>query len=238
VPDEPTDPGAAIRSPPPQRDRTTGDLPHSFRIRRPVLVDRTSHVTRGVRGRSVLVLGGDSSLADAIREELESHGAQAVDSDDAEARPDAVIDLGMPLLDAFALAQTLHDQPPRMWMCVHALGADSSWAELGVGAESGARAGFAKAIGREWETDASVGPRSRSAPQAERSRGDGALGARRRGRHDRGVPRWPAPAHRRAPDGAVPAAEAEAPGAQVVVLTGGTRGVTARVAKALARRGP
>src|SRR4029450_8346222 len=150
APDEPEEPAAAIRSPPPQRHRTTGDLPHSFRIRRPVLVDRASHVTAGVRGRNVLVLGGDSDLADAIQEELESHGAQTVDPSDSEARPDAVIDLGVPLLDAFALAQRLHDQPPRMWMCITRLGADSSWAELDVGAESGARAGFAQAIGRGW----------------------------------------------------------------------------------------
>jgi acyl transferase domain-containing protein/NAD(P)-dependent dehydrogenase (short-subunit alcohol dehydrogenase family)/phosphopantetheinyl transferase len=238
LPDEPTDPGAAIRSPPPQRDRTTGDLPLSFRIRRPVLVDRASHVTEGVRGRSVLVLGGDGALVGAIHDELESHGARAVDAADGDARPDAVIDLGMPLLDAFALAQRLHDQPPRMWMCVTRLGADSSWADLGTGAASGARAGFAKAIGREWDAtqalvldlDPDLKPNEAAAMAlSELAGADGTTEVFRDGQRRRIVELRTEP---------FPPRKQKLPDPQVVVLTGGTRGVTARVAKALARRGP
>ena len=222
---------------PPRGGIDAGDLPLSFRIRRPVLVDRPSHVTAGVRGQNVLVLGGDSALADAIREELESHGAHALDSSDAEARPDAVIDLGIPLLDAFALAQRLHDQPPRMWMCVTRLGADSSWAELGVGAESGARAGFAKAIGREWEAtqalvldlDPHLKPNEAAAVAlSELAGADGTTEVFRDVERRRIVELRTEPF----PPGS------EAPRHADCGLTGGTRGVTARVAKALARRGP
>ena len=92
---------------------------------------------------------GETALADAIRARVTSKGGTL------DGTPDAVIDASEDVLKSFGTAQSLDTARPKDWVAAAHTGAVAS--ELSAGRNAGARAGFAKAIGREWpETVARV----------------------------------------------------------------------------------
>ncbi|MFZ5476025.1 MAG: SDR family NAD(P)-dependent oxidoreductase [Myxococcota bacterium] len=229
---EPTDEAPLTAPPPPVRldlqrasPKPGSRLPASFRIRRPVWVERSPGAHGSVKGRVVWVLG-DGPLADALRGAIKAAGATP------DGHPDAVIDVGLPVLEAFAQARALDANPPAQWICVVQPAMDMRGAR-----DAGARAGLAKALGREWAfchgrvVDLSVDLEPEEAAAAllqELSENDRAqeifLGTGWR-------------------EVAVLANEPFPPpgkllGSPVVLLTGGTRGITARVAMHFASQGP
>ena len=213
---------------PPRRIKVPPDpnaLPANFRVRRPV---RVSHVTLPIstlRGKVVWVMGA-GPLAESLRAEVARAGAAS------EGKPDAVIDAGLPVLEGFAQARRLDGGRPRQWLTV--LQAASTVREA---RDNGARAGLGKALGREW-------PECRACVvtvEAMHNLEDAARAVvDELGEADRAVEVWVAPAQREV---AALATEAlPTPDAwladPLVLLTGGTRGITAQVALEIARRGP
>ncbi len=203
-------------------------LPDSFRIRRPVVVSRPPWSMGSVRGRKIAILG-EGAFADALRQRAEEKGAVLSDA------PDAVIDAGASVFDVFTFAQGLDSNRPVDWVC--AVSADRAAASMESGAKAGARAGFAKAIGREWEACAArvvyTHPdfdlsTSTALVLEELAAPDGSVEIfwNEQGRHAVELEVLDFPAQ----GGSLTE--------QVIVLTGGTRGITAEVALALAERGP
>jgi len=178
-----------------------------------------------VTGR-VFRLLGEGPVAEALRAEIQRRGGLL------EGDPDVVIDTGAPLLEAFAEARRLDANPPRVWLSVLVETTDTRAARDG-----GARSGLTKSLGREWERcfgrvlllDGLESDGAARAVLEETAVGDGASEVRRTAAERfvqqlRTVPFPPRAPH---------------PGkAPVVLLTGGTRGITARVARAWAERGP
>ncbi|MEN9787039.1 MAG: hypothetical protein RLZZ299_2303 [Pseudomonadota bacterium] len=199
-------------------------LPDPFRMRRTVWQARrpTAHAT--VRGMSFRVLGS-GPLADTLRAMVSALGVER------DGAPDVVIDAGGDVESAFRLARTLDATPPRHWVCVV-----EPTESLAAAQASGARAGLTRGLGREWkgcsahvvDLGASVGPdEAAEHVLRELSEVDGAVDVRLDG-----TTRW------------VGVLEVDAPpppgrvdGSPVVVLTGGMRGITARVAQAFAEAG-
>jgi acyl transferase domain-containing protein/acyl carrier protein/phosphopantetheinyl transferase len=207
-------------------------LPLSFRIRRPIIVPRGAPRPPGrLDGRCLQVLG-EGPFAIALRLEALEAGATL------EGVPDAVLDCGSDVREAFRRARELDGARPRDWICVTRLGSDPSWIDPEVGMVNGARVGLAKALNREWpecaarmvDVDPTVDDTTSATKiLAELTAGDGSIEIF----HDNNVRRClelqieeAPPQGGRLQDGSV------------IVLTGGTRGITARVALALASRGP
>ncbi len=181
-----------------------------------------------IKGRTVAVLGR-TALADAIRARVLAKGGQL------DGEPDAVVDASDDVLDSFAFAQTLDQRRPKDW--VAALHTGATPADLRAGRDAGACAGFAKAIGREWEETRSrtvnVEPTldldtAASLVIEELAVDDGSVEIL-----------WTSEGRQALELAVVPFPEQGlATGKDVVVLTGGTRGITAEVAAAFAERGP
>jgi len=216
------------------------ELPASFRLRRPVIAETpVMGGPRDVAGDIVVVLG-EGPFPDALRQELRRRGCH-VDLDLAElgdAPVAAFFDAGDQVLDTFEAAKATNAVPPQAWICATRLGADPSWVDPEVGLVHGARAGAAKSLGREWaDTVARVIDVDPLLDDTEAARllVDEAMS--------------PDPSMEVYLDGrtrhAVRLVVEDRPerggvlrDAPVIVMTGGTRGVTARVAKEIARRGP
>ena len=175
---------------------------------------------------------GEGSFADALRTGATARGATL-----SSTGASLVLDAGDRVEDSFTLAKALDGQRPARWICATRLGADPSWVDPEAGLVQGARAGFAKAIGQEWdETQAAVvdvDPMLEDSEAAalllsEACATDGLvevyLDGERRSAVGLAVEQVP-------PQGSIREGS-------VLVLTGGTRGVTAQVALELARRGP
>ena len=216
------------------------ELPASFRLRRPVIAEiPVMGSPRDVAGDIMVVLG-EGPFSDALRAELRRRGC-LVDPDLGQlgdAPVAAFFDAGDQVLDTFDAAKATHALPPRAWICSTRLGADPSWVDPEVGLVHGARAGAAKSLGREWADTVArvidVDPLLEDA-EAARILVDEAVS--------------PDPSMEVYLDGrtrhAVRLVVEERPerggvlrDVPVVLMTGGTRGVTARVARELARRGP
>jgi NAD(P)-dependent dehydrogenase (short-subunit alcohol dehydrogenase family)/phosphopantetheinyl transferase len=200
-------------------------LPEPFRMRRTVWQARTPTAHPSVRGMSFRVLGA-GSLAESLRALVSAVGAERAGA------PDVVVEVGGDVESAFRLARSLDATPPRHWMCVVEAPGSLAAAQSG-----GARAGLARGLGREWPQCAAhvveVAPNGRPDDVAEMilrelSEVDGAVDVRLDG-----TTRWVGVLEVDAP----PPAGA-LPGNPVVVLTGGMRGITARVAQAFAEAGP
>ncbi len=221
-------------------ENTPFGLPESFRIRRPFRVPRVPMGTPAVAGRKVEVLG-EGWLAVALRMEIERRGGVSELPDGV--LPDSVIDAGASPLEAFQRARQLAATPPRQWLCVLQDSTHSAAQAANVAAgnrtvrDQGARAGIAKALGREWAAcegrvvrlDPALTPElAARAALEELAEVDGALETWRAvDTREVGIldtDPWPQPAHRIPEDA-------------VVILTGGTRGITARVALEFATRG-
>jgi NAD(P)-dependent dehydrogenase (short-subunit alcohol dehydrogenase family)/phosphopantetheinyl transferase/acyl carrier protein len=201
------------------------ELPPNFRVRRVVRVSHVKLPVSTLRGQVVWVLGG-GDLASALRDEIRHAGARS------EGHPDVVIDCGAPLLELFAQAQRLDAKRPRQWLAIV-----TPQTDLREARDSGARAGFCKALGREW-----AGCRARvvSLP-GDWQVVDAALAiVDELGEGDAANEVWIGPGERDVAALAIETVPRSGhwPAHPVVVLTGGTRGITAQVALELARRGP
>ncbi len=201
-------------------------LPRSFRLRRVARISRYTAIAGFLQDRVFRVMGS-GALADALRRELGRRGG-GLDGD-----PDVVIDVGVTIQEAFAEARRLDGRPPTWWICV-----EQEDAELSVerAAAVGARAGLTKALGREWTgcqaRVISLDPWMEPTEAARAVLNELTAG-------DRSVEVWLGPERREVAVLGV----ADFPGRHqrlaggVALLTGGTRGITARVAGVLAARG-
>ena len=200
-------------------------LPASFRARRSVQVPRPPVATPSLRGLHVRVLG-EGTLANALRANLALLGG------DRSGPPNVVIDAGVPARALLPLAQSVDPAPPALWLCA----VEGVSSDLVAARDAGARAGFAKALGREWPgcharvltlTEGLDADTAAQVVLREVSEAGGAvdvrLGSDTRDVGASSTVAWPA-------------AGTLSSGA-VVLLTGGTRGITARVAQALAEAG-
>jgi acyl transferase domain-containing protein/NAD(P)-dependent dehydrogenase (short-subunit alcohol dehydrogenase family)/phosphopantetheinyl transferase len=204
-------------------------LPPSFRVRRPVLERRGAVRPEDLEVR-VLVLG-DTALATALRHEVSLRGG--VDQGPYH----VVIDAADDLMTTFRRARALEDQRPSRWITVTRLGGMGEGA-FGIerGFVDGGRAGFTKSLGREWGLDATVLDVHPGFEDGDAARAVcdeiGVADADREVFVDAEGTRW-----------AVRLEQVTLPdptaliGRPVVLLTGGGRGITARVAMELARSG-
>ncbi len=202
-----------------------GALPDDFRVRRVLRVSHVQLPVSTLRGQVVWVLGG-GDLATALRDEVHAAGARM------EGKPDVVIDCGLPVEEAFLQAKRLDGERPRQWLCVLAPATDLLGARDG-----GARAGLCKALGREWPAcKARVVTLAPGWNVVEAARGV----VDELGEADRAVESWIGPGQREVAALAVEPVPTDGqwPAHPVVLLTGGTRGITAEVAREIARRGP
>jgi acyl transferase domain-containing protein/NAD(P)-dependent dehydrogenase (short-subunit alcohol dehydrogenase family)/phosphopantetheinyl transferase len=207
------------------------DLPPTFRVRRPVLEPRPAPRPTDLDGRHVQVLG-DTPVAHALLAELTLRGARF------QAPFDVVIDAADDVMTTFASAKALDSARPRFWLAVTRLGGlEGIEVPVERAFTDGARAGFTKSLGREWEATTQarvvdVHPFLDPTAVARLVCDEIGIGQERevfldvRGRRTTvrlvdEVPPEPKPILER----------------PVVVLTGGGRGITARVALELARRG-
>ena len=201
-------------------------LPEGFALRRPVWTRRERGTPISLENTTMRVLGS-SPLANSVRRKLKTLGATV--TEDA----DWVIDLASGVSVSFDIAKQMNERPPSHWVavCHPAAGAIPSVAS------HGARAGHAKALGREWEkTRARVillgmgfsDDEAAAAITAEIACPDGGqevtLAKRSRQVLELGVEPEASPAER--------------PANEVVLVTGGGRGITAMLAIELARRAP
>ena len=204
------------------------DLPPSFRLRRPCWVDRARVGVQPLTTSSVRVIG-EGSLPAGLRSALAGRGI-SIASD-----ADVVIDASQSVWDSWKAAQEMDaGARPSQWICVVAPEAgstESAWAH-------GARAGFAKALGREWsDTRARVVQLHPSLPVelalesvlAELEAGNAVTEVMLSAGDHRRV--LEISVEERPERGALPEG-------QVILVTGGGRGITARVALEFARRSP
>jgi acyl transferase domain-containing protein/phosphopantetheinyl transferase len=215
-------------------------LPPSFRVRRPIIAPSpVVGAPRDIAGDIVVVLG-EGPFPDALRKELTRRGCH-VDPDLAaigDAPVAAYLDAGQSVVDTFEAAKATHGIPPKLWVCATRLGADPSWVDPEVGLQDGARAGAAKSLGREWPGTTArvidVDPLLDDLEAArilvdEAATPDPTTEVFLDGRTRQAV---------RLVVDDLPPMGAPLRDNPVVVLTGGTRGVTARVALEMASRGP
>ncbi|MFT5679671.1 MAG: NAD(P)-dependent dehydrogenase (short-subunit alcohol dehydrogenase family), partial [Myxococcota bacterium] len=206
-------------------------LPASFRIRRPVLVDSPAWAIGSLSGRTVKVLGA-GPLAASLKAELKRRGAKT------SGRPDAVIDADADVIRSFHAARALDSHRPTDWVCASLIGADPTVVPAEIAVRIGARAGFTKALNQEWSECAArlvdVHP-SLSDPKAARllcdelAARDGAVEIFHHGGRRLTMALQLEP---------MPTSGQPLTNNPVIVLTGGTRGITARIALEFAHRGP
>jgi acyl transferase domain-containing protein/NAD(P)-dependent dehydrogenase (short-subunit alcohol dehydrogenase family)/phosphopantetheinyl transferase/acyl carrier protein len=203
-------------------------LPSTFRIRRPILVDQSLVSRQRLSEQRVLVLGS-SDLARAMRAELDARNISL-------AGPySSVVDLADDVMASFATVQELNVGRPSRWITVTRLGGLATTTSMARAFVDGARGGLTKALGREWPEVAAtvldVTPDAASGhvvkwvcEELEATGPDEVF----RSEHRRRVVMYRTEAA--PPPAALPD--------QVVLITGGGRGVGARVALEIARRGP
>ncbi|MBX2800577.1 MAG: SDR family NAD(P)-dependent oxidoreductase [Myxococcales bacterium] len=124
---------------------TSAGLPPSFQIRRAELSARAPAASGGrLDGRRIRVLGS-GPVAEALIRRAEELGAST------KAPHDVVVDVGRDVRQSFDLAKQLDAEPPRSWVAVTRSGGLGGAPEALDGALSdGAIAGFTKSLGREW----------------------------------------------------------------------------------------
>ena len=214
-------------------------LPPSFRLRLPTLQALPPAVPARIEGQRILVLG-DTDVARAIRRELAANGA-------VEDGPyDAVLDAADDVMVSFRRAKALDSDRPAHWITITRMGGLGASAShdrpIARAYTDGARAGFTKSIGREWvQTTAlvlDVDPEQSAGAVAARAIGE--LGIALSNDRSRAVEVVVDPSGDRHAVRLATVALPE-PGAlvdrPVVLLTGGGRGITARIALELARSG-
>ena len=212
------------------------ELPPTFWIRRPVRLPRPLSLEGSLQGRVVMVLG-DGPVADAMVEALGERGA-AMEGAEGAGPVDAVVDVAADVLSAFRAAKSHVETGVRDWICLTMMGElDGMTPDQAF--FDGSRAGFTKALGREWEgCSARVVDVS---PQLEPER-IAELLCQELAAHDGTVEVFHGyDGQRTVIELAVedhPPTMARPDANQVVIVTGGGRGVTSRVAAEFARRAP
>src|SRR5262249_8935700 len=136
-------------------------LPPAFRLRRPILVERRIPSGGSLQGRRIRVLGTDKR-AQAIRREIGLRGG-VVDPPDA----DTIVDSEEEGATPFHVAQELGRQKPASWLCVTRFADLDGMYPMDRAFSDGARAGFAKALGREWPTFVRVLGVAATSPEEE-----------------------------------------------------------------------
>jgi phosphopantetheinyl transferase/NAD(P)-dependent dehydrogenase (short-subunit alcohol dehydrogenase family)/acyl carrier protein len=207
-------------------ERASDELPEGFALRRPIWVERPRPEGQTLRGKTVRVIG-TSPLAEEVRRALRSAGT--TDTENAE----IVVDLASGVSVTFETAKAMNAQAPQQWVavCHPAAGSVSSVAS------HGARAGHAKALGREWENCQArvilLGMGFSDTQAAEvillelsATQGGQEVTLTKRGRQVLElVVEEPNPPNAR-------------PDNEVILVTGGGRGITACLALELAKRAP
>jgi NAD(P)-dependent dehydrogenase (short-subunit alcohol dehydrogenase family) len=178
---------------------------------------------------------GASAEAAAVRDELLGRGAD-VALRDADGPYTVVIDACDNVLEVFDLARALDRSRPARWVCLTRLGGFEPGVSLDRAFVDGARAGFTKALGREWDettiTVVDCHP-DHELPDVARTVCDEVASTQlREVFHTNDGQRMTVRLLEEGPPDPAPFE-----GVPVVVLTGGGRGITARVATELARRG-
>lgn len=210
----------------PEIEPASDELPESFALRRPIWVERARPEGESLKGKTARVVG-TSPLAEAVRQALRSAGT--TDTENAE----IIVDLASGVSVTFETAKAMNAQPPQQWVaiCHPAAGAVSSVAS------HGARAGHAKALGREWENCQArvillgMGFSDTEAAEAilmelSSPRGGQEVTLTKNGRQVLElVVEVPKPPNAR-------------PNNEVILVTGGGRGITACLALELAKRAP
>ena len=208
----------------------TPKLPDSFRLRRPTLIEQENRGTHDLFGVSVNIIGA-GPLARACKREIELRGGST------EKPWNAVVDTGASLDKAFSVAQHSNEERPARWITITRLGGIDQGFDGSAGFAAGARAGFTKALGQEWEeleaVVVDISPKEPPASVAKLVCDE--LGAT----HDsdevfyKGEIRYVisyetelAPTTKALEDDAV------------ILITGGARGICAQIATEIARRGP
>jgi malonyl CoA-acyl carrier protein transacylase len=201
-------------------------LPDRFALRRPIWIARERPQGSPLKGKTIRVLG-TSPLADALRQALRSAGA--IDTEQAE----MVVDLASGVSVTFETAKAMNANPPQQWVAVCHPAAGS----IPSVASHGARAGHAKALGREWENcqarviQLGMGLSDSQAAQLltqelAAPNGGQEITLTRSGRQVLELVVEPLPTPQERPEN------------QVILVTGGGRGITARLALELAERAP
>ncbi len=209
-------------------------LPEAVHLRRPAEVDVPLLAPASLAGRTVRVLGV-GPIPSAVKRVVTARGGRIFEGGDGD-RPDAIIDAGTDVFECFQLARDPAERPRSFWLSLTMLVLPE--ADLEHASFEGARAGFTKALGREWEHVTSRRLDIEPGVPPDRAAGwicdelflEGATEV------FRGVD-----GARRAVelvDVALPVRDMPLEGEPVVLLTGGGRGITARVALELAERGP
>jgi malonyl CoA-acyl carrier protein transacylase len=205
------------------------ELPPSFWIRRPVLVPRPLGIEGSLRGRVVRILG-DGPVAEALAAQLVAHGAVL-----GATRADAVVDVACDVMEVFANARDLVGEQPTDWVTLTMMG-EMDGMTPDQAFFDGSRAGFTKSLGREWEgchaRVVDVAPELEPARIAELVCHElaAADGTNEIVYGDDGVRHVVELAVHPHPNVGKPRDN------QVVIFTGGGRGVTAAVAHEFARR--
>jgi malonyl CoA-acyl carrier protein transacylase len=215
-------------------DDPPSELPPSFWIRRPVRVRRPSTLSGNLTGRKVQIMG-DGPVVEALVEELGRRGAGQPQAGEV---PDTVIDVASDVLEVFRAAKVLVDKGVRDWICLTMLGEhegmtpDQAWFD-------GSRCGFTKALNREWkdcyarviDVAPEVDPDSIASLLCDELSGpDGSVEIFHDNEGHREVIELAVEGH---PEAGRPPADN-----QVVIATGGGRGITAQVAMEFCRRSP
>jgi malonyl CoA-acyl carrier protein transacylase len=208
----------------------TPPLPESFRLRRPILVEQENPGSQDLFGVNVNIIGA-GPLARACKREIERRGGST------EEPWNAVLDTGASLDKAFTTAQSLNEARPARWITITRLGGLDQSFDGAAGFAAGARAGFTKALGREWEdVEAAVVDISPKEPPASVAK----LAC-----NELGAPHDSDEVFYRGEKRNVISYESELPPEPkafdddaVVLITGGARGICARIAIEIARRGP
>jgi NAD(P)-dependent dehydrogenase (short-subunit alcohol dehydrogenase family)/4'-phosphopantetheinyl transferase EntD/acyl carrier protein len=204
-------------------------LPEGFALRQVGWADQPLKDLGGLPHRVYRVLGS-VERAEALRSAILERGGLLT------GEPDVVVDIGGSVFGSFGHAQRLLAKPPKEWVAVTGVVSNDPVS----GTADGARAGLAKALGQEWrdciartiQIDRSL-PAVRVAQLvcAELSASSGVLAPEIR-LDENGV--------RQALELQVietPTNGALTPG-QVIVVTGGGRGICARIAREFAQRSP
>ena len=212
------------------------ELSPTFWIRRPVRLPRPLTREGSLEGRVVRVLG-DGPVADAMAAALTQLGA-STQGTQGSGPVDAVVDVAADVLSAFRAAKDNVDGGVRDWICLTMMGElDGMTPDQAF--FDGSRAGFTKALGREWQgCSARVVDVS---PQLE-PQDIARLLCQELAAHDGSVEVFHGhDGQRTVIELAMedyPPARGRPDANQVVIVTGGGRGVTARVAAEFALRAP
>ena len=215
------------------------ELPDGINVLSPVHVRCPIFEEAQLSGQKAFILG-EHPCRPSLMRLLHACGIHAVDALEMATNSDVVIDLGAPLDQLFKTAKALNNTPPSIWICLTQLEAMQKNTQTAL---LGGRSGLCKSLSREWATcRGRVVDIHRDIPDEtipsilleEWGCTDEMLETHHRYRDESksSIQRYATYLQ--------PLARPERrqfSSSQNVVLTGGARGITAEIAKALAKKG-